>query len=67
MGSCGCCGNPVGFVRDQFDREWCKNCEGHVLSYGQMYDRTYFAQFNRECPYEVNRGVIQQLDKEFAE
>lgn len=41
---CGCCGNPcVG--------DWCCGCASHVTRWGPPWERTYFAQHDKECPF----------------
>lgn len=47
---CGCCGREIGEIA-----EWCKDCEKHVTKAVDPWDRTYFAQFNKGCPFAENR------------
>ena len=54
---CGCCSGDL----DDSRSDWCNRCHPHVLSdtrpdrtFRPQYDRTYFAQFGRECPYQVS-------------
>ncbi len=43
---CGCCGRQ----RKGHDDNFCEECLLHVRSAGAPWDRTYFAQFNEDCP-----------------
>ena len=49
---CGCCGNEIiGFGPGW----WCRRCMTHV-EHGRRvpaWDRTFFAQHKRDCPYQV--------------
>ena len=45
---CGCCG--VELVGGDM---WCVHCRSHVLVYGAPWDRTYFAQYGKECPHAL--------------
>lgn len=44
---CGCCGREtIG--------EWCLRCRQHILKAPlPPWDRTYFAQFKRFCPFRM--------------
>lgn len=45
---CGCCGSPMP------DRvEWCCRCRSHVLNTGPSWNRTYEAQHQQPCPFQV--------------
>ena len=46
---CGCCGNEIPYG------EWCLKCSRHLVPERRglaPWDRTYFAQFAKACPYE---------------
>ena len=44
---CGCCGSKrVGELED-----WCAACKEHVAKGGSLWDRTYFAQHDKPCPF----------------
>lgn len=48
---CGCCGTeiPSGEL-------WCGRCLDdldHIGTRGPLHDRTYFARFGTECPFQV--------------
>lgn len=33
---------------------WCDECAvDHIGESGKLEDRTYFAQFGKDCPYQV--------------
>lgn len=49
---CGCCARVIRGVGALLSAEWCRDCSLHVAKEGQAYDRTYFAQTGRECPYQ---------------
>lgn len=44
---CGCCGRIIK------NAEWCADCRKHILRHGNFEDRTYFAQHDTPCPYQV--------------
>jgi len=46
---CGCCGNEIPFG------DWCLKCTKHILQnrYISIWERTYFAQYNKDCPYQI--------------
>lgn len=59
ISGCGCCGEQV-----LDDEMWCANCCPHVLSEGAWEDRTYWAQYGRECPFQVGiLGVAVSLEE----
>lgn len=60
---CGCCGAqlPILSIGD----EWCKNCKLHVGSYGELYNRTYFALTGHECPYETSSWNLMDEIRSF--
>jgi len=46
---CGCCGNEVPYG------EWCLKCTAHLKPAERglsMWDRTYFAQHGKDCPFQ---------------
>ena len=46
---CGCCG-----VKVQSYEEWCDKCIEHISkTILSSYLRTYFAQFNKPCPFQI--------------
>ena len=45
---CGCCGRE----RKGCDDSFCEDCLLHVRQAGAPWDRTYFAQFNVDCPLQ---------------
>jgi hypothetical protein len=47
---CGCCGREVEITNTS---GWCIDCASHVLKTGNLWDRTWFARFNEDCPYQV--------------
>jgi hypothetical protein len=47
---CGCCGGDIDVDGDIED--WCRLCEEHVLSEGALWNRTFYAQWKRPCPYQ---------------
>lgn len=51
---CGCCGNEIG-RSTRTDPDWCQRCRPHIKGYtdAPVWDRTYFAQFKRDCPFQV--------------
>jgi hypothetical protein len=49
---CGCCGRAIAE-----SKSWCRPCEGHLAPDDRpVFDRTYFAQHQRPCPYDPFRG-----------
>lgn len=52
---CGCCGNETD------GGDWCRKCRSHVAKTGTMYERTFYAQNGRECPYQVGLAERPQL------
>lgn len=53
---CGCCGREIG-AGTRTDPLWCADCKPHVRAGGWLlapWDRTYFAQFKTDCPYQVD-------------
>lgn len=47
---CGCCGREIKHG------EWCLKCSKHLLPASTglaMWDRTWFAQFGTDCPFQV--------------
>lgn len=56
---CGCCGNGIG-RSTRSDPDWCRRCKPHVRTYPASlppWERTYYAQHKRDCPYQV--GGVQ--------
>ena len=49
---CGCCGNELDECSDE--RLWCYVCAEHVLSYGPIGDRTFFARYGEDCPFQMS-------------
>lgn len=51
---CGCCGHEISATRP-VDSDWCGLCESHLdpLTSMASWNRTYFAQFGKPCPYQV--------------
>lgn len=49
ISGCGCCGRIISHGN------WCSDCLKHISanSRAPMWERTYFAQFQTECPFEV--------------
>lgn len=52
---CGCCGNEID---ESIDRLWCSVCAEHVLSYGPMWERTFYARYKQDCPFQVGLGRV---------
>ena len=53
-GYCGCCGNELIRPGDGGLDGWCGRCRMHVLKDRRPpHERTYFAQFKEECPYDL--------------
>jgi hypothetical protein len=54
---CGCCG--ASLARGRPDDDWCTPCKKHIAPVvlqgvrNAPWDRTYFAQFKKDCPYQV--------------
>lgn len=46
---CGCCGDEISGGNP----DWCDRCLPHIAAKGALWDRTYFAQHNAACPYQV--------------
>lgn len=45
--NCACCGRPS-------DGElWCNDCELHVDPTKPFFERTYYAQYKEDCPYQI--------------
>ncbi len=56
---CGCCG------RDIEERAmWCGDCLSHVTNTGPFWDRTYYGQFERTCPFEIANAAESLVDME---
>jgi hypothetical protein len=56
---CGCCG------RETLNDWWCHECKAHVdpIVTKPPHERTYFAQHQRDCPFQVvseGRGWSQR-------
>lgn len=50
---CGCCGRESGM------HDWCKRCVAHILPqrFGfAAWDRTYYAQHQRDCPFQIREN-----------
>lgn len=46
---CGCCGTEIQHG------DWCLKCSQHLLPANRglpIWERTYFAQFGKDCPYQ---------------
>jgi hypothetical protein len=53
---CGCCGRPIS------NQEWCTDCAKHLLPYQRglpPWDRTYFAQHGKDCPFEYSAEPVK--------
>lgn len=46
---CGCCGGRL----ESQTHVWCKPCSKHVGKDLQLWEATYFAQYKKPCPFEV--------------
>lgn len=49
---CGCCGRQCNT-----GELWCRDCKAHVLDGGHLWERTYFARYERECPFMPPEGA----------
>jgi hypothetical protein len=47
---CGCCGREIEVMTGS---GWCVDCAAHVLKSGELWDRTWFAQFRERCPNDT--------------
>jgi hypothetical protein len=45
---CGCCGHWT-----EGNDLWCARCQAHVGTVGAPWDRTHYARFGVDCPYQV--------------
>ena len=51
---CGCCGRSIPYG------EWCLKCSQHLLpekSHLPPWERTYFAQHGKDCPFQDEEGA----------
>lgn len=58
---CGCCGCQIQHG------EWCLPCSKHLMhakGYIPMWERTYFAQFGMDCPYQAVAPPQQRESEE---
>lgn len=51
MTLCGCCGR-------EWTGDWCDKCRPHIpKAFGAPpWDRTYFAQHGRDCPFQIREN-----------
>lgn len=45
---CGCCGREIGETQI-----WCADCDRHIAKHGELWDRTYWAQYGKACPFQT--------------
>ena len=53
---CGCCGREARRGAG-YDGMWCVLCKMHVLRFGHLEDRTYFAQTGKPCPFDCTQSA----------
>jgi hypothetical protein len=51
---CGCCGREIACSISDYAAEWCFDCWPHIKRTHEFpHERTYFAQHNAPCPFQV--------------
>ncbi len=55
---CGCCGNEAdpGIVYQI--GPWCVPCTAHIAFGGPWEECTYFALYDKDCPYQVGGPIL---------
>lgn len=46
---CGCCGRET----KGHSTFWCRECAGHLGAGDYPHERTFYAQHQKPCPFEV--------------
>jgi len=56
---CGCCGRRSGEGSDP-TFFWCAKCRKHVLDYGPPWEKTYYAQRGKDCPFSQKAKAMDK-------